>query len=107
MAPSWHIIDSENGVLVVTDNYDAFVTAVRRLRNDCGFTETLVTGGWKRCLTRIESSISKDFPPHARGVYRARRIAAQFHMGFRYLSKLFAAERRFITLSSNWPEFRP
>lgn len=48
MGPSWYINASENGVLVTVDDLDAFVTAVRRLRNDCGFTETLVAGGHKR-----------------------------------------------------------
>lgn len=56
---------------------------------------------------QTESSIGKDSPPRARGLYRARRIASQLRMGLRHLSKLFVAERRWITLSSNWPEFRP
>ena len=54
-----------------------------------------------------ESSTSWDSPPRGRGVYRARRIAAQLHMGLRHLSKLFVAERRWIPLSSNWPELHP
>ena len=54
-----------------------------------------------------ESSMDKESRPRGRGVYRARRIAAQLHMGLRHLSKLFIAKRRWITLSANWPEFRP
>ena len=54
-----------------------------------------------------ESSTGRDSPPRGRGVYRASRIAAQLHMGLRHLSKLFVAERRLITLSSNGPEIRP
>ena len=34
----------------------AFVTAVRRLRNDCGFAETLVAGG----RMRLEEMFSKN-----------------------------------------------
>ena len=54
-----------------------------------------------------ESSMDKESRPRGRGIYRARRIAAQLRIGLRHLSKLFVAERRLITLSSNWPEFRP
>ncbi len=46
--PSWYMIDNENGMLVDIDDLDAFVTAMRRLRNDSGFAETLVAGGHMR-----------------------------------------------------------
>ncbi len=55
---------------------------------------------------QTKSSTSKDSPQRASGLYRVRRIASQLHMGLRHLSRLFVAERRRITLSSNWPEFR-
>ena len=54
--PSWYMIDGENGVLVDIDDLDAFITAVGRLRNDCGFAETLVTGG----RMRLEEMFSKN-----------------------------------------------
>lgn len=54
-----------------------------------------------------ESATSMDPSPCGRGVYRARRIAMQLRMGLRHLSKLAIAERRWIALSSNWPEIRP
>ena len=54
-----------------------------------------------------ESSTGRDSPPRGRGVYRARRIAAQLRMGLRHLSKLAVSKRRWITLSSNWPEVSP
>ena len=55
----------------------------------------------------VESSTGMDPSPCGRGVYRARRITAQLRIGLRHLSKLFVAERRWITLSSNWPKLRP
>lgn len=54
-----------------------------------------------------ESSIGPDLPPPRRGSHLARRIAAQFRLGLRHLSKSAVAERREIALSTNWPAFRP
>ena len=54
-----------------------------------------------------ESSIGTDHRPSSRIVHRARRITGQLRMGLRHLSRIAVAERRWITLSSNWPVFRP
>ena len=55
----------------------------------------------------MESSIGTDSPPPGRGIQRFRRIAAQLRMWFRHLSKIAVSERRWISLSSNWPVFHP
>ena len=53
-----------------------------------------------------ESSIGSYLPPPRRGSHLARRIAAQFRLGLRHLSKSAVAERRQIALSTNWPATR-
>ena len=54
-----------------------------------------------------ESSVGRGPPPSPRSIHRIRRVAGQFRMVLRQISKLAVSERRQIILSPDWPVFQP